>query len=298
MNLSKRLILMTCIFALTLVFGIPLLAQDDTLPETVWGTTTAYVNMRAQPSLNTIVLDVVPYETDVRIYAIDSTRSWAAIFYNGRTGWVSLNFIDDIEDLNLGSLPVQDVLLGETAVEEEESAPSGVSVYMEADQYLQSSQTTDSPRLATAPTGATVIATAISPDYDWLVVYYEGVTGWIQREDIRVTDGQLLDLPDSEAIFTVQSGTSTEVVNNDTIDALAWVQVNNIGLNLRTSPSTGGGIQDVVPAGSEVPVAAISSDFDWILVAYDGTIGWIARQYVTVIEGQLIELPVSDTVFR
>lgn len=70
-------------------------------------------------------------------------------------------------------------------------------------------------------------------------------------------------------------------------------------LNLRPSPSYDEDvdIDEVIPYETELPAFAISEDGAWIVVYYDGQFGWVLLDYVTVIDGSLSTLEVTDREF-
>lgn len=294
----KSLIIGLLAAAVLSLLGMSVSAQIPVTSD-VTGVTANNVNLRELPSTSAVVLDVVPYDTLVPLLALDPTRTWVAVSYNNRLGWISLSYVDDVEG-ELTSLPVESTLYEDDEAEEEtEEAPSGVTFTIASDGYLYTSQTTNAPRLATVPAGATLIATAINSEFNWLVAYYDGITGWIRYDDeVTVIDGQLLDLPTSTALFSVPPGDLlTDEYYEEITDSAAVVQVGDVNLNMRGSATTDSRVRDVIPAETELPVFAISPDYAWLLVAYDGRYGWVSRSYVSVLEGQLIDLPVSETAF-
>ncbi|MEZ4497631.1 MAG: SH3 domain-containing protein [Thermomicrobiales bacterium] len=55
----------------------------------------------------------------------------------------------------------------------------------------------------------------------------------------------------------------------------------NINVNLRSAPSTSGGILDTIPAGRQVRLTGESSG-TWVSVSFDGSDGWTASEFLTI----------------
>jgi uncharacterized protein YraI len=64
-------------------------------------------------------------------------------------------------------------------------------------------------------------------------------------------------------------------------------------VQLRSGPHTKFPSLGVVPVDTNLPAIARTADKQWIQVNFQGTIGWVARRFITV-NGDLNALPVSD----
>ena len=64
------------------------------------------VNLHQQPTLNSLVLAVVPFNTTLQALArSDESASWLSVLYEGHTGWVLSTLISTSTDL--GNLPIE-----------------------------------------------------------------------------------------------------------------------------------------------------------------------------------------------
>lgn len=100
---------------------------------------------------------------------------------------------------------------------------------------------------------------------DWYYVRYEGETGYIQANFIRVTDKGDYDEPDTIAM---------------------GMTVNTNGVNFRTGPGTQYTSKGRLPSGELLELLSIPAQVDanhWYYVRYNGKLGYIQAPYVQVL---------------
>lgn len=65
-------------------------------------------------------------------------------------------------------------------------------------------------------------------------------------------------------------------------------------LHLRAAPSTASAIYSTAPMGTEVVATGVSPSYRWLRTEFNGQGGWMSRQYVTVVSGDVASLPVTS----
>lgn len=90
------------------------------------------------------------------------------------------------------------------------------------------------------------------------------------------------------ATFEEQSVLSETI----TVTGSGVTATTRVNLRLRSGPSVGTEILDVVPAGTTVAVNSRTADGDWIGVTFEGQSGWMAAWY-TDVSGDLQNVPVE-----
>jgi hypothetical protein len=68
--------------------------------------------------------------------------------------------------------------------------------------------------------------------------------------------------------------------------------------NLRSGPSTNASVFTSLPAGTELPADATSTDKEWLRVVSDTTVGWVSKSVVNAPAGGLDQLPVLTRTAR
>lgn len=73
--------------------------------------------------------------------------------------------------------------------------------------------------------------------------------------------------------------------------------VANDNLSLRAAPTSDSDRLDTIPYLAELDVTAISPDHAWLATSYEGQRGWVNLGFVSVIQGSLHRLPISNETF-
>ena len=206
---------------------------------------TTTLNLRAKATADSTLLLKIPEGTKVTVG--ERSGSWAKTTYNGKTGWVNLNFAKKVS----GSGSAGE---SETPPSGESEEPSSGTVYrVTADLSLRADKSTSSKRLLVIPDGTKVIVTKVSGG--WGKTTYKGQTGWISLDYAKKVTG------------SSESGGSSGTAYKTTAD-----------LSLRADKSTSSKRLLVIPDGAKITVTEVSGG--WGKTSYGGKTGWVSMDYV------------------
>lgn len=213
--------------------------------DTVIGTakTLGEVNFRSAASTDSSILQVVPYDTEVKVLTA-SVNGWTKVSWNGKTGYISSPYLSATTPVATPApapVPSADVVIGTAKTIYEVNFRSGPS--------------TDSTILQAVPQGGTVNVLANSVN-GWTKVSYAGKTGYISSPYLTAT------APVSTAPVAIGTAMTTGEVN------------------LRSGTSTTTSILDVVPYNTQVSVLAASVN-GWTKVSWNGKTGYISSTYLS-----------------
>lgn len=83
-------------------------APVETNPDDVLVRTSVRLNFRSGPATSFESLGIIPARTTLRVIGRNADSTWLRVEYDGQQGWVVLNFVQAVTDLNLGSIPVSE----------------------------------------------------------------------------------------------------------------------------------------------------------------------------------------------
>lgn len=131
-------------------------------------TVTALLNLRAGPSYEAEILDVMPAGATVALTG-GSENGFAAVEYNGQVGWALADYLGSGDTGGTGG---DDTGGG---------APSGDTATTTTDLNLRAWASTEAEVLTVMPAGATVTLTGGSEN-GFLAVEYQGQAGWASQD--------------------------------------------------------------------------------------------------------------------
>jgi len=267
-------------------------------------TTTDDLNLRKGPSLDDAVLTIIPAGAVVSVSLIAATNGYAQTTYNGTSGWAATGVLDGgtptlppttttlvvLADLNLrvGPSLADAVLLvmpeGSTVgVTAEASNGFRRVVFEGTDGWASVEFLSESDGVPTPPAAGSLVVT----------------TGLNLREGPSLADAVLLIMPEGSVVSSTSdvsngfrrvlyngtsgwasieylAGTPVDVGNPD-----ASTRVTIAGLNLRSGPSLSDSVILIIPEGSSVAlVDVVNGANGYVQVSYDGTIGWVAAEFL------------------
>ncbi|RND01810.1 SH3 domain-containing protein, partial [Lysinibacillus halotolerans] len=239
-------------------------------------TTTANLNLRSTNSTKGSILLTIPKGKSVNY--ISKSGSWYKVSYNGKTGWVSSQYVK-VTTTNTGTStkPTTPSKPSTSEPSKPNTSDSAVkSTYTTtANLNLRSTNSTKGSILLTIPKGKSV--NYISKSGDWYKVTYNGKTGWVSSEYIKVTTTN----SGTTTKPTTPSKPSTEPSKPSTDDTVVnKIYSTTANLNLRSTNSTAGKILLTIPNGSTITY--ISTSGNWYKVTYNGVTGWVSSDYVKV----------------
>lgn len=156
--------------------------------------------------------------------------------------------------------------------------------------HLRAAPSTAAHIYTTAPQDTTLIATAISPNFRWLRVDYNGQGGWMARQYMELQSGAMESLPVSSEYVppAVISATTfaglNEVVAETLLDVNMRLEPEVVEDDLRTT-FVESNVITVIPVGAKVSVRTVSVDGLWVLVEYGAYRGWVRGRFLNVVGG-------------
>jgi len=132
------------------------------------------------------------------------------------------------------------------------------------------------------PDTATVVVSGRSSDNQWLLVDFNGQTGWVASW-LCFVSGDLNSVP-----VTDQTGGSAPSPSAPSgVTATATINV-----NIRSGPATSYALIGVLPLDATADVAGRTGDNNWLNIAYNGQTGWVAA-WLCAVNGDLNGIPVT-----
>ena len=136
--------------------------------------------------------------------------------------------------------------------------------------------------------------TARSADGQWIRVVYAGNEGWVNLAPLQLLEGDVEALPvaDPRSIpyGGFESPRSGYLTNFSSVTVSA---VTTAGLRIRSGPSRAYITIGNINRNEGIVLTGRFGGNSWYQVIYDGTLGWVAARYVTVLEGDINALPVD-----
>jgi len=261
---------------------------------------------------------------------LDPEQVWLRVSYNTPDGGTILSWVNalylDVRDFEGGRQRLADLdtvprnLPGESVATEitppSEAVDRVVAVVYNLDPginlNIRRSPERDGEVLARIPNGTVLEFIGTNRGGDWVFVEYlpaEGgsVTGWAGALYIRYElNGERTDLEELEEEELLPAPVSenergrvrgdVEAVIRPTADPLEDVVVADVALDaganlhLRRDPDSASESLVLIPSGSRLQVSDITANNDWLQVTYEGTVGWIAADFVVLsYNGEFIE---------
>lgn len=251
------------------VFAFAALAQEG-VPATVYQT----ANVRGGPDTRFEIVGQLAQGDAVLVTGRDEEGRWLQVsLETGEEGWLPL-FVLILEG-DLEDIPVVDEGDGTPEAEEE------VTVAAYGRVNVRSEPAISGDIVGQLDVGDTAEATARSnDDNDWLLVENETVEGWVAFFTVRV-QGNLAALP-----ILVPDSSGEELIPPSVLIRTRF------NARLHPVPELNSETLVIVPFNSEVTPIAKSEDGDWLLVGYEGEMGWGVTELFTMPDEQLEELPV------
>jgi uncharacterized protein YraI len=246
------------------------------------GTVASDLNLRAEPSLDAEVIEVMPAGAEVRVIgsAEDADGNlWTNVLYGDIEGWASSEFVVPSEEDDAAS----------TAASSASSSPADERIAL-VDLNLRAGPSTADEILLVIPAGGSMSLTGEGAENGFVTVLFDGTSGWVAAEFIARPD-ELAGSAPSEASVDEESSATDETsaagessANGESsayVSQLAGqTRVTLTDLNLRAGPSTADEVLLVIPAGATVTLTGDGLANDFATVDYEGTIGWAAVEFL------------------
>lgn len=151
--------------------------------------------------------------------------------------------------------------------------------------------------IATVPAGWLFdVVTGRSPDNEWIRVNFNGNEGWVNLTPLQVLSGDLNSLPVSDPRTIPYGGFDAPRAGFTNATSEVQARLAN-GLRVRAGPSTGYPVLANAPINSVVPLLGRNGSSTWIQINFEGTLGWVATQYLEILNGaNYLQLPIDGVV--
>lgn len=268
-----------------------------------------YVNVRSGPGEGNPVITQIFYPKNYKVLGGVGDLSWLQIdLGGGSTGWVSNEWVwlyatpdERNQDTTGGGQPdfVDDIPRINIAVAPPAQPVEGAPVKILRGQSSDVINMRNGPSIytgvviASVPAGAVFDVQAMSPNYSWYLISYQGIRGWVNGSYVTLSGGTASDLVTSSEV--VPSPAAGAVFVPETEQGVPAVTVRGragANLILRSAASLNGKQVGSVPYNAEFVIEGRNSNGAWYLLTYDGVQGWINASYVTLIEGTVSDIPI------
>ena len=139
-------------------------------------------------------------------------------------------------------------------------------------------------------------ATGRSPDNQWIRIDFNGEEGWLGFPVINLF-GDIESLPVADPRSIPYGGFESPRSGRTSADSPIKGRLAQSGLRVRAGPSRAYPILANAPRYTVMPLTGRTINNQWLQVNFEGTLGWIAMQYVEVQDGaSIVNLPVDGIV--
>ena len=205
------------------------------------------LNMRANPSTSAAIIGKLAKDTAVTVLAEEN--GWAKIQANGKTGYVSSQYLSNSKSGNTGS---------------SNNKPAAKTMYVNVNSGSNLNMRAN-PSTSAAIIGKLAKDTAVTvlaEENGWAKIQANGKTGYVSSQ-------YLANSKSSAADGNSEQKTTTKYVN----------VTPGSSLNLRSGPSTNSAVLDKLLRGTAVTV--FSETNGWAKVEVNGKYGYVSSQYLS-----------------
>ncbi|MEL6268836.1 MAG: SH3 domain-containing protein [Chloroflexota bacterium] len=138
------------------------------------------------------------------------------------------------------------------------------------------------------------IADAISTDSEWYRIRFAGNEAWVSVAVVTVLEGNVAALPVRDPRFIPFGGPEAPRAGftEQTSDIIG--RLTDAGVRVRTGPGVAYRELANAPRFTALPLLGRSADSQWLQVNYEGVLGWVTAEFVTILGGRTItELPIG-----
>ena len=209
--------------------------------------------MRKGPNNSYQAISTIPQGTKVEATEITLDENWMKVTYNGQTGWVNSDYLNEAD-----------------TIDEEDANPDyelpnnalGDDFYTTSALYFRVNASSNSSLICQIPKNTKVVLLKFNSDASWAQVIYNNKTGWVLAQylnDEPLGAVKPKENP-SEDTGTYREGTTKE------------------NLNLRKGPSTSYSVLVTIPKNSTVKV--YSEQNGWAKIKYKSYEGYCSALYI------------------
>jgi uncharacterized protein YraI len=151
--------------------------------------------------------------------------------------------------------------------------------------------------LGTVPSGYIFeIVTARSPDNQWVRVEFNGEEGWVNVATLTVIAGDINTLPVADPRTIPYGGFESPRSGLSSASSSVTARLVS-GLRVRAGPGRAYPVLADAPRNTVVPLLGRTIGNAWVQINFEGTLGWVAAQYLELLSGATIaQLPIDGIV--
>ncbi len=152
--------------------------------------------------------------------------------------------------------------------------------------------------IANVNAGFTTDILARSPDNEWVQVLIGGQLGWIGTPVLAIIAGDLNAAPVADPRTIPYGGFENPRAGITNVTSSFTGKLQTSGLRVRGGPSRAYPVLANAPRYTIFPLLGRTADNVWLQVNFEGTLGWVATQFVELQQGlgTLDQLPIDGIV--
>lgn len=149
--------------------------------------------------------------------------------------------------------------------------------------------------LGFAQAANTFPGTGRSPDNEWVRIDFNGQEAWVGMAVINVF-GDFNALPVADPRSIPYGGFESPRAGASTATGTVSARLPTSGIRLRAGPGTAYPVLANIPRYTVMPLLGRTAGNNWFQVNFDGTLGWIANQFIEIQNGTILDLPIDGVV--
>jgi uncharacterized protein YraI len=144
--------------------------------------------------------------------------------------------------------------------------------------------------------GWTAQANGRSPDNDWVRIDFNGQEGWIGVAVLNLF-GDINILPVADPRTIPYGGWDSPRAGLTSAGSPVSGRLADNGVHVRAGPSTAYPVFAEAPRYTIFPLTGRTANNAWLQVNFEGTLGWVSTQYVTLLDNtNVTQLPIDGIV--
>jgi len=129
--------------------------------------------------------------------------------------------------------------------------------------------------------GDVMTATGRTVDGDWVRIYFRGQEGWVALLVVNVT-GDVNTLPLADPRSIPYNSSIVPYAGGGSAGGPLYGRLEESGARMRAGPSLAYPIMQNLPRYAEFPITGRVASNDWLQVSWQGLIGWLSLDAVTL----------------
>ncbi len=184
------------------------------------------------------------------------------------------------------------------AVTAQEFPPSGITILVNRDNVnLRLLPALGAEVVAFVDAGFTAPADARSPNNEWVRIDFNGSEAWVGVAVINIFGGSIEQLPVRDPRTIPFGGFEAPRAGSSSATSDILGRLAQSGLRVRAGPSRAYPILANAPRFTVFPLLGRTASNAWLQVNFNGTLGWVATQFVEIQGGRnILELPINGVI--